>query len=130
MILQTTLSLAAAAIIINFWLGVRCMQVRIKDRVLFGDGGNDALLRRMRAQANFIENAPLALVAIGLIELAGKAGGWLAYAGAAFMLARVLHALGMDIAKPNPLRAVGFMVSLAIQIGLAVVAVLIALGRF
>jgi uncharacterized membrane protein YecN with MAPEG domain len=55
---------------------------------------------------------------------------WLAITGALYMLARVAHALGMDSAAPAPLRAIGMMVSMAVLLGLSVVAVLIALGRF
>ena len=46
----------------------RVGQIRIRKNILLGDGGNDLLLSRMRAHANFTENAPLAL--IGLIALA------------------------------------------------------------
>ena len=48
MILQTTLCLAAAAALINFWLGFRIGQVRGATKISVGDGGNEQLLRRMR----------------------------------------------------------------------------------
>jgi len=72
MILTTTLSMAAAAAIINLWLGIRCGQVRAKAKVIHGDGGNPLLMQRMRAQSNFIENTPLAVILVGLVELAGR----------------------------------------------------------
>lgn len=127
MILQTTLCLAAAAAVINFWLGLRIGQLRKAHNVMVGDGGNEAVLRRMRAQANFIENTPLVLVLFGLVEAAGK-GAWLAPIGALFMLGRVVHAIGMDgsIAWGRP---AGTMTAYLTALGLAVVAVLIALGR-
>ena len=65
MALTTTLSLAAAALLINFWLSMRCGKLRMSEKILHGDGGNEALMRRMRAQSNFIENAPLVLIMIG-----------------------------------------------------------------
>lgn len=129
MLLQTTLSLAAAAAIINLWLGIRCGQVRAKHKIIHGDGGNDALVRRMRAHANFIENAPIVLVLIGAIELTGKGGTWLAVVGAVFMLGRVLHGLGMDNPNPNPMRMLGALTAMLTLLGLAVVAVLLALGQ-
>jgi uncharacterized membrane protein YecN with MAPEG domain len=128
-ILQTTLSLAAAAIIINLWLVVRISRMRLSLNVLQGDGGNPQLLHRMRAQANFIEHAPLFLILLAAIEMTGKGNKWLAIVGSVFMLARVAHAIGMDRAAPNPLRAGGIAVTLLSELGLAVVAVLIALGR-
>jgi uncharacterized membrane protein YecN with MAPEG domain len=129
-ILQTTLSLAAAAAIINLWLIIRIGQLRGQTKIFHGDGGNEALMRRMRAQANFIENVPLVLILIAAIELTGKGGTWLAVVGAVFMLGRVLHPIGMDNPKINPLRGIGAVVTMLVTLGLAVVAVLTALGKF
>jgi uncharacterized membrane protein YecN with MAPEG domain len=129
MLLPTTLSLAAAAAIINVWITMRIGRLRMAGRILYGDGGNETLMRRMRAHANFIENAPLVLILIAAIELTGKGGQWLAIVGGLFMLARVLHPLGMDGGALHRLRTVGALVTMLVQVGLAAVAVLIALGR-
>lgn len=130
MILQTTLSLAAAAAIINIWIMIRVSSVRMSEKVIHGDGGNPALIRRMRAHANFIENVPLALILIGAIEMTGKGGTWLAVVGAVFMLARVAHVIGMDKDSASQLRSGGIVVTMLTHLGLAVIAVLIALGKF
>jgi hypothetical protein len=55
---------------------------------------------------------------------------WLAIAGAVFMLSRVAHALGMDSNGPTVLRTVGALITMLTLLGLAVMAVLIALGQF
>lgn len=130
MILQTTLSLAAAAAIINLWQMVRIVQLRMKLKVLHGDGGHPLLMQRMRAQANFIENTPIVLILVAAIEMTGKGGTWLAAAGSVFMLGRVLHVFGMDRTDPNALRGAGVGITLLTLLGLSAVAVLIALGRF
>lgn len=130
MILQTTLSLAAAAAIMNLWLAVRTSRLRISAKVLHGDGGNALLMQRMRAQANFVENTPFVLILIAGIELTGKGGSWLAIVGSLYMLGRVSHAFGMDKATPTAFRAIGFLTSALVLIGLSTMAVLIALGRF
>lgn len=130
MILQTTLSLAAAAAIINIWIMIRVTSLRLSAKVIHGDGGNAPLLQRMRAHANFVENVPLALILIAVIEMTGKGGTWLAVVGAVFMLARVAHVIGMDRTGPNPFRAAGTMITMLTHLGLAVMAVLIALGKF
>ncbi|KQM13082.1 MAPEG family protein [Novosphingobium sp. Leaf2] len=129
MILQTTLSLAAAAAVLNFWLGLRIAKVRMSEKILHGDGENAVLLRRMRAQANYVENTPFILILIAVIEMSGKGGQWLAIAGAIYLLARIAHAFGMDLEKPSALRAGGFIVTVLALLGLSGVAVLIALGR-
>jgi uncharacterized membrane protein YecN with MAPEG domain len=130
MLLPTTLSLAAAAAIINLWLQIRIGNLRMKDKILYGDGGDEMLLRRMRAHANFTENTPLVLILVGAIELAGNGGLWLAVVGAIYMLARVAHAIGMDGGSVHRLRSAGALITMLVLLGLAVVAVLIALGRF
>lgn len=129
MLLPITLCLAAAAALINFWLAMRCGQVRMKEKINIGTGGNELLERRMRAQLNFAENTPWVLFLIAGIELAEKGGGWLAYAGGLYMLARVAHGMGMDGGKLEAGRGAGVMVTMLTQIGLAVVAVLVALGK-
>ena len=83
---------------------------------------------RMRAQANFIENTPIFLILFGLIELAGKGGWWLPVVGAIFMLGRVTHAFGMD-GNFKAGRPIGTLSAYLGQIGLGMVAVLVATGR-
>ncbi|NOU03264.1 MAG: MAPEG family protein [Novosphingobium sp.] len=128
-LLPTTLCLAAAAALINFWLAIRCGQVRMKEKINIGTGGSDLMERRMRAQLNFAENTPWVLALIAAIELAGKGGGWLAIVGAVYMAARVAHGFGMDGGSLEKGRGIGVMVTMLTQLGLAVVAVLVATGR-
>ena len=130
MILQTTLCMAAAATVLNFWLGMRVGQLRHSLKVSIGDGGQEPLIRRMRAQANFVENVPLTLLLFALVEMTGKGGAWLAPLGAVLLIGRVAHAYGME--SDTGFRAgrpIGMMTSMLIQLVLVVVALLIALGR-
>lgn len=129
MLLTTTLSLAAAAAVINFWLALRCGQVRAREKISIGTGGHELLERRMRAQLNFVENTPWVLLLIAGIELAGKGGAWLAPVGALFMLGRVAHGLGMDGTNLEKGRMVGTLTTMLTQLGLAIVAVLVVLGK-
>ncbi len=129
MLLPTTLSLVAAAAVINFWLAIRCGQVRASAKISIGTGGNDLLERRMRAQLNFVENTPWVLLLIAGIELAGKGGAWLAPVGAVYMVGRVAHGLGMDGTALEKGRSIGTLITMLSQLGLAVVAVLVATGR-
>lgn len=128
MILPTTLCLTAAAIVVNIWLAMRCGKVRGAEKISVGDGGNHLLMCRMRAQMNFIEQTPLTLLAIGLVEVAGRGGAWLAPAGAVFILGRVAHAIGMD-GNFKAGRPIGMLTSMLLQLVLVVFAVGIALGK-
>jgi len=129
MLLPTTLCMAAAAAIINFWLAMRCGQVRTKEKINIGTGGSDLMERRMRAQLNFVENTPWILALIGGLELAGKGGGWLPIVGAIYMLGRVAHGLGMDGTSFGVGRTIGTVITMLTQISLAIVAVLVATGH-
>ena len=129
MILQTTLCLTAAAVVVNIWLAIRCGKVRSTQKIGVGDGGNDQLIRRMRAQANFIEQTPITLILFALVEAAGKGGQWLAPLGATFIASRVAHAFGMEENGFKPGRPVGMMVGMITQLVLVVTALLTATGR-
>lgn len=127
MLLPTTICLTAAAVIVNFWLGMRISKLRYGLGVSIGDGGHEALMRRMRAQANLLENTPLTLILVAAVELAGRGGVWLAPAGGVFILGRVAHGIGMD----GPFKAgrpIGMATTYLFQIVLIVVGVLASLG--
>lgn len=118
-LLPITLTIAAAAALLNLWLALRIGRVRMARKVQVGDGGDPALLARMRAQANFVEYTPFFLILLGLIELAQGSMTWLWGVAIAYILARVLHAFGMDRPAPNPLRMIGILVTFACLMGLA-----------
>src|SRR3546814_2176694 len=90
--LPGTLVTAGGAALINAWLAWRVGLVRRAAAVSIGDGGNLALATRMRAQANFVENAPFIVILIGLIEFAQGSSIWLWVVSAIFLIVRVAHA--------------------------------------
>lgn len=104
--LHISLLCTAIAALITLWRGVRCIVVRKREKIMQGDGGNGLLARRIRAQANFGEYAPVALVLIVVLDLAGR-DGWVLGLGALFFAGRVLHALGMDASDNSPARMAG-----------------------
>jgi uncharacterized membrane protein YecN with MAPEG domain len=119
MILPITLTIAGAAAILHVWLAGRVSRARGQFKISVGDGGNEALLRRIRAHGNYIENMPIVLILLGLLELAGGDRRILWAAGIAFILARILHAFGMDRPSPSRLRMVGMVGSTLVLLGLA-----------
>ncbi len=93
---------------------------------MHGDGGNVLLLRRMRAQSNFTEYAPFALVLIVVLDLTGHDGWLLGLTALAFMIGRVLHPLGMDAEGEHWGRKIGTiltMLTLIVLSGMALFAV-------
>ena len=65
---------------------------RVKFKVDYGDGGNTSMMRRIRAQGNLTEYAPMALILMALLELGGTVGWVLHTFGIALILARLVHA--------------------------------------
>jgi uncharacterized membrane protein YecN with MAPEG domain len=128
-ILPVTLCAAAAAAIINIWLSIRVGRMRTAHKISIGDDAGGPLTARMRAQLNFVENTAFVLILIAAIELAGAGGDWLAIVSGVYLLGRVAHGLGMDGGALAKGRMVGTIVTLLTQLGLAVVAVLVATGR-
>lgn len=129
MLIPVTLTAAASAALINIWLSIRIGRLRTAHGISVGDGGNEALGRRMRAQLNFAENVPLVLVLIAALEISGKGGAWLLPVAALFMLGRIAHGLGMDGGAFKVGRMIGTLLTLLTQLGLAVVAVLAVAGK-
>ena len=111
MLLPVTLTIAAAAAVIALWLALRISRIRYTDKVTMGDEGQPLLTARMRAHANFAENAPFVLILMALVELAGGSPAVLWIIGVLFVLARIVHPLGMERPTPNPLRAGGALVT-------------------
>ena len=98
----------------------RVGQIRMKERVSLGDGGNALLNSRIRAHGNYIETAPLALIGlIGLAMLSAPAL-LLHLFGAVFLFGRICHAHGMAQPEANGRgRVIGAILTLLTYIGTA-----------
>ena len=83
---------------------------RIKVQVQTGHGGDDILRRRVRAQGNFVEYAPILILLVGLNEVAGAPSGLLWTLTGLFGLGRLLHITGM-LRNILPLVAGGTMLN-------------------
>ncbi|GAA0479378.1 MAPEG family protein [Parasphingorhabdus litoris] len=123
MILPITLTIAGAAALVNIWLMIRVGQVRTSEKVSVGDGGNEKVIRRMRAHANFGESLPVVLILIAAIELATGSSTWLWIVAGIYMLGRVAHGVGMDGGKLGKGRMIGTILTLLIMLGLGIYAI-------
>lgn len=128
MLLPITLTLAAAAALLNLWLAMRVGRLRMSNKVLHGDGGCEPLAKRMRAQANFVEYTPFILILFGLVELATGPQTWLWLLALVYILARIAHAFGMDHDTPHKTRMIGILVTFATIVILSIAALYVAYG--
>ena len=111
-------------------LSVRVIGFRRVVRIGLGDGGDTALLRRVRVHANFAEYVPLIVLMIALLEMSGLPAWRVHLLMGALLAARLLHPLGMYVG-PRTLRfqicrVGGIVLTQLVLIGAA----LLLLGRF
>lgn len=93
----TLLSVGLLGFLLLF-LGAYVVAGRVKFKVDNGDGGNPVMRQRIRAQANFVEYVPLALILLVLVEKESIGPRWLAVSlSAVLVVARLWHAQGMLI---------------------------------
>ncbi len=82
-------------------LSINVIIQRRKNKVSFGDDGNRVLLRRIRAQGNFIEYTPIFLISLIGIEWLGYEKNipyYLIYVhslGMIFILGRIFHTISL-----------------------------------
>lgn len=86
---------------------------RAKSGIQFMDGGDETLLKRMRAHGNFTETAPMSLLAMGAAELAGAPGVLLWSVGGALLVGRILHYGTLVTSGFGIGRAIGMILTLA-----------------
>lgn len=97
-------------------MNVSMLRMRLK--ISLGDGGNKQLNKAIRAHANALEHGlPFIFLLFFREQQVGGAGGLTAIA-AAFVAARVLHAVGM-LGGPFQLRRIGATVTNVLELWLA-----------
>jgi uncharacterized protein len=93
---KITLIFTALHIFLMLFLAYRVVGHRRTARIGLGTNGDYMLERKVRVHANFVENVPLALLALALLELCGLAPLWLYVFGAMLFVGRILHAVGLS----------------------------------
>jgi len=120
--LYITALTAAALSLLCVMLALKVIGIRRRDKISVGDGGNEELLRAMRAQANLLEYAPLTLILLACAEINGVHWIILALISMAFVAGRILHPAGIKDAKaPGKARVMGMILTLNAMLALCVV---------
>jgi len=109
-------------------LTVNAIVQRVRSGVNAGDGGVAALARAIRAHANFAEQAPLALIVIAFVELAGQRSLVVNVLGVALVVARLASAYALNRSlDQSPLRQFGGGVTILV-VAIASIAILLAMA--
>ena len=101
---QVTAFYAALLGLVFVGLSVWVVKARALHRVAIGDGGQTALIVRIRSHANFAEYVPLGLILIAFNEMAGLHASWIHALAAILLLARIAHPIGMAAPEGSPLQ--------------------------
>lgn len=110
-------------------LSIRVIGLRRREGVGFGHAGHPALERRIRAQANLAEYAPLAPLLIGLLELSSFPPLVLHALEKVPVAGRLLHAWALSFTDGSPRARVGGMAMTFTAIGLGAALNLFQAGR-
>lgn len=93
---------------------------RAKHNILLLDGGDQELARRIRAQGNFIETVPLAIILIILMDINGASATWLHALGSVLVVSRVIHYVTIATNPGNSVpRALGMVGTLGVYLAAA-----------
>jgi uncharacterized membrane protein YecN with MAPEG domain len=110
-----------AGILVLWFVVLSLRVVNIRRRgVSFGDNGDAAITRVVRAQGNFAEYVPIALLMMGFLEVDHYSIYWLHALGIVLVVARVLHGLALSFGwQPRFGRVAGAALTIIVLVILA-----------
>jgi uncharacterized membrane protein YecN with MAPEG domain len=113
--LYVTSLYAALLGFVLLWLSIRVIGHRRRARVAIGTGEDQGLLRASRAQGNFVEYVPMALILLALLEISGASALMLHALGAGLLGGRVAHGIGIAQQPENlKLRQIGMALTFGV----------------
>ena len=99
LIVTTLIACILAALFLR--LSFEVIRLRRHHNVGLGSGGIDDLERAIRAQANFAEYVPIALILMACLELNGAPLWLIAILGITLVAGRLIHAKGINQPPPH-----------------------------
>jgi uncharacterized protein len=115
------LSALIAGILIILQMGLMLSVVLARRRKLqsIGDGGNPELLAAIRRHGNFAENAAIFVAGFALLEILGGDRTPIMTMGAAFVVGRVSHVMGLSMKNTlNAFRIAGVTITVFVGVAL------------
>jgi len=109
--MQVTMISAGLLGLLILVLGVRVVALRMRDKISLGDGGDAALLARIRAHGNCVEWAPIGLILLFLAEQAHGQAWFIVALAAMLVIGRILHPFGLRRTEVNAARSLGMILT-------------------
>jgi uncharacterized membrane protein YecN with MAPEG domain len=105
-------------------LAFNVSRFRVGRNIASGDGGDPGLRRAIRAHANLIENAPLALILLLMVEVQGFSAPVIHVLGSVLVIGRALHAFGISRHEGRSVgRATGILLTWLMILAASVLAI-------
>lgn len=108
---------AGVLLLMHVGLSINVIRNRRRLRAAFGDGGNEALARAVRAQGNFTEYAPLGLLGLWILGSIGGHAYVVSLLAIMLILGRLSHAFSVLRHEPTTanyrFRVLGMALTLA-----------------
>ncbi len=105
--LVTTGLYAALLGLLSLYLGGTVGNLRGKKKIPMGDGGDADIIVANRRHMNFVENVPIALILMALVEINGAPSMWIHFLGLPLLAARIVHPFGIKIDRMTAARGIG-----------------------
>jgi len=124
LILEITPFYIGLFLFFGIYLSMRVIKLRRKYKIGVGNGGNEDLARAVRVHGNFIEQVPLTLIGLAMIEAQQLHFVFVHLLGILLFFARIMHARGLtESAGKTKGRFIGMATTFMVQaiIGLALV---------
>ena len=83
--------LALVGLVLGGLVGIQ----RPRLKVSLGDGGHQSLIEANRRHMNWLENVPLLITLLAIIELNGAPSTWLHALGGTLLVGRLIHPFGI-----------------------------------
>ena len=91
MTFSITIIFIAILALIQFAITIAVGAYRTKNDIRFMDGGDEGMIRHIRAHGNFIETVPMALLAMAAAEYSGTPSILLWIGGTMILVGRLVH---------------------------------------
>jgi uncharacterized protein len=102
-------------------LSLAVIGLRRDNKVALGSGGKDELERAIRAQGNFAEYVPIALIMLAALELNGAPWWLVTLPGITLITGRLIHVQGIKTPPPDfSKRVLGMQLTIGTLISLSI----------
>lgn len=122
MLLPVVALYAGLLALIGQVLGAVVGSTRGRLKIPLGDGGKPELILANRRHMNFVENVPLLIALLAVIELNGAPKLWIHVMGIALVAARLAHPFGLNMDNmSSPARILGAAVTALVTVAAAAI---------